>query len=90
GAVSLVPNLIPSFLVLGLLGLFGIPLDFYTMMLAPVVVGISVDDTIHFVARYRNEIMADGDIVRALRDTVKECGQAVLFTFMILGLGFGV
>lgn len=90
GLVSLLPNLIPSFLVLGLLGLFGIPLDFYTMMLAPVVVGISVDDTIHFVARYRGEVLRDGDIVRALRDTVKECGQAVVFTSMILGLGFGV
>lgn len=90
GLVSLLPNLIPSFLVLGLLGLFGIPLDFYTMMLAPVVVGISVDDTIHFVARYRNEVQADGDIVRALKDTVKECGQAVVFTSLILGLGFGV
>lgn len=90
GVVSLFPNLIPSFLVLGLLGLFGIPLDFYTMMLAPVVVGISVDDTIHFVARYRSEVQRDGDIVRALQDTVKECGQAVVFTSLILGLGFGV
>ena len=90
GVVSLFPNLIPSFLVLGLLGMFGIPLDFYTMMLAPVVVGISVDDTIHFVARYRSEVQRDGDIVRALQDTVKECGQAVVFTSLILGLGFGV
>lgn len=90
GVISLFPNLIPSFLVLGLLGLFGVPLDFYTMMLAPVVVGISVDDTIHFVARYRDEVVKDGNIVRALEDTVKECGQAVVFTSMILGFGFGV
>lgn len=90
GVVSLFPNLIPSFLVLGILGLFGIPLDFYTMMLAPVVVGISVDDTIHFVARYRSEVQRDNNIVRALQDTVKECGQAVVFTSLILGLGFGV
>jgi predicted RND superfamily exporter protein len=90
GLVSLLPNLVPSFLVLGLLGLFGIPLDFYTMMLAPVVVGISVDDTIHFMAHYRSAVQVDGNIVRALQDTVKECGQAVVFTSLILGLGFGV
>lgn len=90
GLVSLVPNVIPSFLVLGLLGWLGAPLDFYTMMLAPVAVGIAVDDTIHFMTLYRAEVLKDGDIRRALVETVKECGQAVVFNSMILGLGFGI
>ncbi|GFE86013.1 efflux RND transporter permease subunit [Steroidobacter agaridevorans] len=90
GFISLVPNLIPSFLVLGILGLLDFPIDFYTMMLAPIVVGIAVDDTIHFVSQYRAEVLKDGDIRRALRDTVKECGQGIVFTSLVLGLGFGI
>ena len=90
GAVSLIPNVVPSFLVLGVLGWMNIPLDFYTMMLAPIAVGIAVDDTIHFVSVYRTEVMRDGDIRRALVDTVKECGQSTVFASMILGFGFGI
>src|SRR5262249_5598733 len=90
GFISLLPNLIPSFLVLGILGLLNFPIDFYTMMLAPIVVGIAVDDTIHFVSQYRAEVLKDGDIRRALRDTVKECGQGIVFTSLVLGLGFGI
>jgi hypothetical protein len=90
GLISLIPNLVPSMLVLGLLGLLDIPLDFYTMMLAPIVVGIAVDDTIHFMSLYRIEVARDGDIRRALTDTVKECGQSIVFASMILGLGFGI
>lgn len=90
GLISLIPNLVPSLLVLGLLGLLGIPLDFYTMMLAPIVVGIAVDDTIHFMSLYRLEVAKDGDIRRALVDTVKESGQSIVFASMILGFGFGI
>lgn len=90
GLISLIPNLVPSLLVLGLLGLLDIPLDFYTMMLAPIVVGIAVDDTIHFMSLYRLEVGKDGDIRRALVDTVKECGQSVVFASMILSFGFGI
>lgn len=90
GVVSLIPNLIPSFLVLGLLGLLDIPLDFYTMMLAPIVVGIAVDDTIHFMSVYRVEAARDRNISRALVATIRECGQAVVFASMILAFGFGI
>jgi predicted RND superfamily exporter protein len=60
------------------------------MMLAPIVVGIAVDDTIHFVSQYRSEVLLDGDIRRALRHTLKDCGQAIVFASLVLGLGFGV
>ncbi len=90
GLISLVPNVIPSFLVLGILGLSNVPLDFYTMMLAPIAIGIALDDTIHLVTVYRSEVLKDGDIRRALLDTMKECGQAVVFASMILGFGFGI
>ena len=91
GLISLIPNIIPSFLVLGILGWTGKPLDFYTMMLAPIAVGIAVDDTIHFVTVYRTAVLhAGGDIIHAVTETVKECGQGVVFASMILGFGFGI
>lgn len=90
GVIALVPNLVPAFMTLGLLGLFDIPLDFYTMMLAPIVLGISVDDTIHFMSKYDQQVAIDGDVHAALRRAMQEAGPGILFTTIILGLGFGV
>lgn len=90
GLIALVPNLIPAFLTLGLLGLFNIPLDFYTMMLAPIVLGISVDDTVHFISQYQRAFAIEGDVKAALRRTMSESGQGIVFTALILGLGFGI
>lgn len=90
GLISFLPNLIPSFLTFGLLGLLDIRLDFYTMMLAPIVIGISVDDTIHFMTHYRLQVSVDGDINKALRLTLKEAGQGILFTTLVLGIGFSI
>lgn len=90
GLISIIPNLLPATLTFGLLGLLGIPLDADTMIIAPVIIGIAVDDTIHFITHYRAEVMIDGDIVRALRDTISEVGQAITFTTLILGLGFSI
>ncbi len=90
GLISIIPNLIPATITFGLLGLLGIPLDSDTMIIAPVIIGIAVDDTIHFITHYRAEVLIDGDIARALRDTIKEVGQAITFTTLILGLGFSI
>lgn len=90
GSIAIIPNLIPAMLAFGLLGLFGIPLDFNTIMIAPVIIGIAVDDTVHFISRYRQEILIDGDIKRALHTTITEGGMAIVFTTLILGLGFGI
>ncbi|WP_082106623.1 efflux RND transporter permease subunit [Kordia zhangzhouensis] len=90
GAAAMFPNLLPAILTFGLLGILGIPLDFYTMMLAPIIIGISVDDTVTFITQYRHEVIKDGNIKRALRYTMKEAGQALLFTSLVLGLGFGI
>ncbi len=90
GLISIIPNLIPATLTFGLLGWFKIPLDFNTLMIAPIIIGIAVDDTIHFITHYRAEMLIDGNIQRALQDTIKEVGQAIVFTTLILGLGFGI
>lgn len=90
GMIALFPNLIPALLTLGLLGISGIPLDFFTMMLAPIIIGISIDDTVHFLSTYQLQIAEDGNINAALRRTMAETGPGVVFTSLILGLGFGI
>lgn len=90
GMIALIPNLIPALLTLGLLGLAGVPLDFFTMMLAPIVIGISIDDTVHFISNYQLQLAKDGDVNAALRRTMAETGPGVVFTALILGLGFGI
>jgi len=88
GAMSIVPNLIPATLAFGLMGLFGIPLDTDTLMIAPLIIGIAVDDTIHFISHYRMSLAENNDMQLALVETIKEVGQAVTFTTLILGFGF--
>jgi uncharacterized protein len=88
GFMSIIPNLIPATLTFGLLGLFGIPLDSDTMIIAPVIIGIAVDDTIHFITHYRGEVLKDGNIRKAIQNTLEEVGQAIFFTTLILGCGF--
>ena len=90
GTMGMVPNAIPAFLAFGLMGLFGIPLDTDTLLIAPIILGIAVDDTIHFMTHYRVELSKTGSIAVALESAIKEVGQAVMFTTMVIGLGFAV
>ena len=90
GIMGMVPNAIPAFLAFGLMGLFGIPLDTDTLLIAPIILGIAVDDTIHFMTHYRVELSKTGSIAAALESAIREVGQAVMFTTMVIGLGFAV
>jgi len=88
GLLAIIPNLIPATLTFGLMGLLGIPLDGDTLMIAPLIIGIAVDDTIHFITHYRMALVKYNDMKTALVKTIKEVGQAVTFTTLILGCGF--
>jgi predicted RND superfamily exporter protein len=90
GLISMVPNLLPAFFTFGVMGLLGIPLDTDTLIIAPLIIGIAVDDTIHFIAHYRDAWYESGDVNSALHSTLKEVGQAVTFTTIILGIGFSM
>lgn len=90
GVIAMIPNVIPALLGFGLMGLLGVPLDTDTLLIAPLIIGIAVDDTIHFMTHYRVELLKTGSIERALRSAIEEVGQAVMFTTMVLGLGFAL
>ncbi|MCP4298588.1 MAG: MMPL family transporter [Proteobacteria bacterium] len=90
GLISIIPNVLPAVFTFGMMGLLGVPLDGDTMVIAPLIIGIAVDDTIHFITHYRDALMEGMDINTAVMDTLKEVGQAITFTSLILGLGFAV
>jgi len=90
GGISIIPNLLPAAFTFGTLGLIGIPLDNDTIIIAPVIIGIAVDDTIHFITHYRDDVIQHGNIALALKNTIAEVGQAITFTSLILGCGFSV
>ncbi|WP_373082151.1 RND family transporter [Zhongshania sp.] len=90
GVIAVIPNILPAVVTFGLMGWLGIPMDGNTLLVAPVIIGIAVDDTIHFMSHYRHSWLELGDVDAAVTGTLREVGQAVTFTSLILGLGFGI
>ena len=90
GIMAMIPNMIPALLGFGLMGILGIALDTDTLLIAPLIIGIAVDDTIHFMTHYRVELIRTGSISESLVSTIRDVGQAVMFTTMVLGLGFAL
>jgi hypothetical protein len=88
GAISLIPNLFPVLTSFGLMGFFGIPLDADTLLVAPIIMGLAVDDTIHFMTHFRIEIQTFGNIEKAVIYSIREAGQAITFTSIILSCSF--
>jgi predicted RND superfamily exporter protein len=88
GLIAMIPNLIPIVLTLGLMGWLGFPLDFATMMIGAIILGVAVDDTIHFVQNFQRFYRESGDPEGAVRRTLETTGRAMLFTSIVLAAGF--
>jgi len=88
GFLSLIPNVIPIVVNFGIMGIFSIPLNVGTAMVAVIAIGISVDDTIHFMTRYNTEMHKAKDQEQALRVCLKTELQPVFSTSIALALGF--
>ncbi|MBK0370595.1 efflux RND transporter permease subunit [Flavobacterium agrisoli] len=89
--VSLIPNLLPLVITGGLMGFFGIPLKPSTILVFSIAFGISVDDTIHFLAQYRQELVRNNwKIKRSVYATLKEAGVSMFYTSVVLFAGFSV
>jgi predicted RND superfamily exporter protein len=84
GLLSTLPNLLPLTLALGLMPLTGITLKFSTIIAFPIAFGIAVDDTIHFLARYRDELHAGAEPPEAVRRTMRTAGRAMVLTTLLL------
>ena len=88
GAVSMIPNLIPISVAAGVMGWAGFNLTVSTAMIASVAIGIAVDDTIHFLVRFKHERDRDGDYLNACRRTLVTTGRPVIFTSLVISAGF--
>jgi predicted RND superfamily exporter protein len=88
GLVALAPNLFPILTTFGLMGYFKVPLDADTLLIAPIIIGLAVDDTIHFMTHFRIEMGKTKDIKIAVVKSIREAGQAISFTSLILSAGF--
>jgi predicted RND superfamily exporter protein len=88
GLLSMLPNLAPILLTLGLMGWLDIPLDMSTTLIGGIIIGLAVDDTIHFMHRFNCYYEEGGDAQRAVRETLETTGTAMLFTSVVLGAGF--
>jgi predicted RND superfamily exporter protein len=84
GMLSMVPNLLPLFLVAGMMGFFKIPLDFSSMLTGSIAIGLVVDDTIHFMHNFRRYFEQSGDVVEAVHQTMLTTGRAMLVTSVVL------
>ncbi|HBL56256.1 MAG TPA: hypothetical protein DDZ36_10410 [Deltaproteobacteria bacterium] len=88
GMVALLPNIFPVLTIFGIMGYLEISLDTDTLLVAPITIGIAVDDTIHFLTNYRAEVSKHGNIKEGIIKTFRETGQAITFTSIILSIGF--
>lgn len=86
--IALAPNVLAAGLVLGVMGLLGIPLDIMTITIAAIVVGIGVDDCIHYVHRYMREFPQDRNYRAAMHRCHSSIGRAMYYTTLTVVIGF--
>ena len=87
--ISLVPNMLPLLITAGLMGFFSIPIKPSTILVFSIAFGISVDDTIHFLAKYRQELLANNwKIKPAVYSALRETGVSMFYTSIVLFFGF--
>ncbi len=89
--VSLIPNLLPLLVTAGMMGFLGIPIKPSTILVFSIAFGISVDDTIHFLAKYRQELKVNNwKIKRSVYAALRETGVSMFYTSIVLFFGFSV
>lgn len=89
--IALVPNVIPQIITAAIMGYAGIPIKASTILVFSVAFGISVDNTIHYLAKYRQELQATNWSIRSsVVLALKETGQSMIYTSIILLFGFGI
>ncbi|CAI8151343.1 efflux RND transporter permease subunit [Flavobacteriaceae bacterium] len=89
--ISLIPNLLPLLITAGMMGYLGVPIKPSTILVFSIAFGISVDDTIHFLAKYRQELIANHwRIKKSIFAALRETGISMFYTSIVLFFGFSV
>lgn len=89
--ISLIPNLLPLLITAGIMGYIGVPIKPSTILVFSIAFGISVDDTIHFLAKYRQELIVNNwQIKKSVYAALRETGVSMFYTSIVLFFGFSV
>ncbi len=88
--IAIIPNLISAATVLGLMGLLHIPLDIMTITIAAITIGIAVDDTIHYIHRFREERAEGYEDLKAMHQAHHSVGRAMFYTSITIIIGFSI
>lgn len=90
GLVCMIPNVVPVVIMLGFIGWAGLPLDYMKLLIAPIAIGIAVDDTIHLMTRLHYEFLRCRNYAQALHAALQEVGRALVTSTVVLVAGFSV
>jgi predicted RND superfamily exporter protein len=88
GLLSMIPNLLPIVVVIGIMGMAKVPMDMTALMIGSIAIGLVVDDTMHFMYNFRKYFYMTGDAIQAVESTLLGTGRAMLFTSIILSSSF--
>ena len=88
--IGVVPNFIAAFFILGIIGLLGIPLDMMTITIAAITIGIAVDNSIHYIYRFKEEFDYSKDYYKTLELCHSTVGRAILNTSITIVFGFSI
>ena len=88
--IAVIPNTLPSLIILGLMGLMGIPLDIMTITIAAIAIGIGIDNAIHYISRFKTELLVDGDFVSSMYRAHNSIGVSMFYTAATVAIGFAV
>ena len=88
--IGIIPNILASGIILGLMGLLGIPLDMMTITIAAITIGIAVDNSIHYIYRFREEFTRTQDYIETLHYCHANIGKAVFYNAITIIIGFSI
>jgi len=88
GLLSMIPNIAPILIMLGIMGWMDIPMDLFSMMIGSIAIGLAVDDTIHFMHNFRRYFEESHDAGDAVLQTLHTTGRAMFVTTCVLSIGF--
>ena len=88
--IAILANIIPISSIFGIMGFLGIPLDIMTITIAAISIGIGVDDTIHYIHRFKEEFKTDHNYLNAMKRSHESIGYAMYYTSIIVMIGFSI
>jgi predicted RND superfamily exporter protein len=88
--IALIANIVPVGVIFGFMGWMAIPLDMMTITIAAISIGIAVDNTIHYIHRFKFELKQNSNYKEAMFNTHKSIGKAMFYTSVIIIIGFSV